>query len=391
MTLPGTVLVNAGPWLTVPPGGYGGIENVIATLVPPLRRRGVRVVLCAAAGSTLEVDELIETVPRPMFEHIAGPYNQMMGIAHGHMLRVVAALRELGDEVAVVHDHLEVVGPSVLAAMGSAAPPVLQTLHWDLGKHPDFYTRFDGAGRIFFNGVSEAQIDRAPENLRRQALGAVPLAVDTTMIPFQPAKGDAFLVLGRVARIKGHDVAAQACRQGGWRLDLAGPVAGAADPKALEDGLQDPRSGLADNADVRFYLDRVRPLEDGARIRWVGTLTGAHKLEVLGRARALLAPVAWDEPGGTAVVEALACGTPVVGLRRGALPMLIEDGVTGFLADRPQELVELLDRVGEIDPAACRQAAEERFSAEAMADAYLGLYRTVLERAGQLSTRAPPG
>ncbi|MDX6716889.1 MAG: hypothetical protein QOH30_3447 [Baekduia sp.] len=391
MTVPPTVLVNAGPWLTVPPGGYGGIENVIATLVPPLRRRGVRVILCATAGSSLEVDELVETMPRPMFRHIAGPYNQMMGIAHAHMLRVVEALRERGDEVDLVHDHLEVVGPSVLGAMGSAAPPALQTLHWDLRKHPDFYTRFDGAGRISFNGVSEAQIERAPENLRRQTLGAVPLAVDTAAVPFQPAKGDAFLVLGRMAEIKGQDLAAEACRQGGWRLDLAGPVAGAPDAAALDDGLQDPRSGLATDDDVRFYLDRVRPLEDGDRIRWVGTLTGARKLDILGRARALLSPVRWDEPGATAVVEALACGTPVVGLRRGALPTLIEHGVTGFLADRPEELVGLLDRVGEIDPAACRQAAEDRFSAEAMADAYLDLYRTVLERAGRLSTPAPPG
>jgi glycosyltransferase involved in cell wall biosynthesis len=351
----------------------------------------VRVVLCAAAGSSLDVDELVETVPRPMFDHIAGPYNQMMGIAHGHMQRVLEALRERGADVCLVHDHLEVVGPSVLGAMGSAAPPVLQTLHWDLRKHPDFYTRFDGAGRIFFNGVSDIQVERAPDNLRRQTLGAVPLAVDAAAVPFQPDKGDAFLVLGRIAEIKGQDLAARACRHGGWRLDLAGPVAGAADARALHDRLEDPRSGVPANDDAQFYLDRVRPLEDGARIRWIGTLTGARKLEVLGRARALLAPVRWDEPGGTAVVEALACGTPVVGLRRGALPMLIEEGVTGLLADRPEQLPELLDRVDEIDPAACRQAAEDRFSAEAMADAYLGLYRTVLQRAGRLSTPAPPG
>jgi glycosyltransferase involved in cell wall biosynthesis len=391
VTVAGTILVDAGPWLTVPPAGYGGIENVIATLVPPLRRRGVRVILCAAAGSSLEVDELVETVPRPMFDHIAGPYNQMMGIAHAHMLPVLEELRRRGDEVALVHDHLEVVGPTVLAAMGGAAPPVLQTLHWDLRKHPDFYTRFDGAGRVFFNGVSETQVARAPENLRRQTLGAVPLAVDTSAVPFQPDKGEAFLVLGRMARIKGQDLAAEACRQGGWPLDLAGPVAGAADAAALHDGLEDPRSGLAANDDVRFYLDRVRPLEDGKRIRWVGTLTGARKLDVLGRARALLAPVRWDEPGGTAVVEALACGTPVVGLRRGALPMLVEHGVTGFLADRPEDLPGLLDRAGEIDPAACRRAADERFSAEAMADAYLDLYRTAVDRAGRISTPAPLG
>lgn len=391
-----TVLMDAGPWLPVPPDGYGGIENVIATLVPPLRRRGVRVILCAARGSRLEVDELVETMPAPMFEHIAGPYNQMMGIAHAHMQRVVATLRERCGSVDLVHDHLEVVGPSVLAAMGDGAPPVLHTLHWDLAKHPDFYGRFDGAGRIFFNSVSERQLERAPAALQAQTLGAIPLAVDIAQIPFREHKDGAFLVLGRIAEIKGQDIAAEVCRERGWRLDIAGPVAAARDAAALEAGLREPGSELARNADVRFYLERVRPLEDG-RVRWVGTLTGAHKLAVLGRARALVAPVRWDEPGATAVVEALACGTPVVGLRRGALPMLIEHGVTGFLADDPGELGDLLAQVDAIDPAACRRAAEARLSADVMAQRYLELYRAVLDRAGRagraagLSTPAPPG
>jgi glycosyltransferase involved in cell wall biosynthesis len=328
-----------------------------------------------------------------MFEHIAGPYNQMMGIAHAHMQRVVAALRERRDSVDLVHDHLEVVGPAVLAAMGDAAPPVLQTLHWDLAKHPDFYGRFDGAGRIFFNGVSERQLERAPAALRAQALGAIPLAVDIARFPFRAQKDGAFLVLGRIAEIKGQDIAAEVCRERGWRLDIAGPVAGARDAASLEAGLREPDSGLARNADVRFYLERVRPLEDG-RVRWVGTLTGDRKLDVLGRARALVAPVRWDEPGATAVVEALACGTPVVGLRRGALPMLIEHGVTGLLADEPGDLGDLMAQVDTIDPAACRRAAEARFSADVMAERYLELYRTVLDRvrrAGGISTPALPG
>ena len=386
-----TVLMNAGPWLPVPPGGYGGIENVVATLVPELRARGAHVILCAAPGSALEVDELVETLPAPMFEHIAGPYNQMMGIAHAHMQQVVRRLR--GGGVDVVHDHLEVVGASTLAAMAPAVPPVLHTLHWDLRKHPDFYGRFDGAGRVWCNGVSDSQVARGPEALRRHALGAVPLAVDPAAIPFQAEKGPRFLVLARITEVKGQDLAAQACREGGWALDIAGPVAGAPDPAALDAGLADPGSNLHRNADVRFYLDRVRPLEDG-EISWVGSLTGAEKLAVLGRARALLTPIRWDEPGGTAVVEALACGTPVVGMRRGALPMLVEHGVTGFLADDPAELPGLMDRVGELDPAACRRAAEERFSAGAMAERYLELYARVAELAAAadaVSTPARPG
>ena len=385
-----TVLMNAGPWLPVPPPGYGGIENVVATLVPELRARGARVVLCAAAGATLAVDELVEALPAPMFEHIAGPYNQMSGIAHAHMQQVVRRLRRGG--VDVVHDHLEVVGPSTLTAMGTGAPPALHTLHWDLRKHPDFYGRFDGGGRLWCNGVSDSQVARAPAALRDHALGAIPLAVDPGAIPFQPDKGSRFLVLARITEVKGQDLAARACREGGWPLDVAGPVAGAPDPGALEAGLADPDSNLHRNADVRFYLDRVRPLE-GGEIRWIGSLVGEEKLAVLGRARALLTPIRWDEPGGTAVVEALACGTPVVGMRRGALATLVDHGVTGFLADDPAELPGLLDRVGELDPAACRRAAEERFSAGTMAERYLELYARVTELAGggEVSTPARPG
>lgn len=375
-----TVLVNAGPWLPVPPEGYGGIENVVATLVPALRERGVRVVLCAAGGSTLEVDELVETLPAPMFEHLAGPYNQMAGIAHAHMQRVVATLRAHGDTIDLVHDHLEVVGPSVLAAMGDAAPPVLQTLHWDLHKHPDFYGGFDGGGRIWFVGVGEAQVARAPAALQRQTLGAIPLAVDLAQVPFQPNKGPRFLVLARITEVKGQDVAARICSEQGWLLDVAGPVAGASGPEELAAGLADPGSPLHANADVRFHLDRVTPLLDGEDVRWVGSLTGARKLAVLGRARALVTPIRWDEPGGTAVVEALAAGTPVVGMARGALPMLVEHGVTGFLAQDEAELPGLMARVAELDPEACRRAAHERFSAGAMADAYLERYAEVLAR-----------
>ena len=119
---------------------------------------------------------------------------------------------------------------------------------------------------------------------------------------------------------------------------------------------------------------------DGKQVRWVGSLTGAETLRVLGNSRALLAPIRWDEPGGTAVVEALAAGTPVVGMARGALSMLVEHGVTGFLADDPAELPALMARVGELDPASCRRAAVERFSAGAMADAYLRRFEEMIAR-----------
>jgi hypothetical protein len=156
-----TVLMNAGPWLTVPPEGYGGIEAVIATLVPELRRAGVRVILATVGTSTLKADGYVRPIAEPQFRSVAAPYNQAAGIAHAHMGGVVAALRD-DSSIDLVHDHLEVVGPAVLTAMGKQAPPTLQTLHWDLGKHSDFYCAFNGGKRVAFAAVSPARLRIQP-------------------------------------------------------------------------------------------------------------------------------------------------------------------------------------------------------------------------------------
>lgn len=375
--------MNAGPWLPVPPDGYGGIENVVATLVPELRRRGVRVVLCTVGDSTLEADRRVVTFDRGQFGSLGGPYNQVSGIAHAHMQHLVRALRA-DPSIDLVHDHLEVVGLSTLALLGDQAPPVLHTLHWDLHKHPHFYAGFDGGGRVFVNGVSHVQLSRAPAALRAHAVGAVPLA--TTVPESLPARppGCYFLTLGRFTPDKGQDIAARACRRLGFQLRMAGPVGPAAHPDELFGALAD-RGDLRQFADVVFYLESVRGLEDGESIRWIGTVDGRQKRELLLGARALLFPVRWEEPGGTAVIEALAAGTPVIGMRRGVLPSLVDHGVTGFLADTEEEFTGYLTRVDELVPAACHRAAQQRFSPVAMADRYMDLYREVLARSGRLA------
>jgi glycosyltransferase involved in cell wall biosynthesis len=370
--------MNAGPWLPIPPKGYGGIENVVAILVPELRKRGWRVELATVGESTIETDGSHAVFARGQFPHLTGPYNQMAGIAHAHMQCVLARLREPGP-IDLVHDHLEVVGPSVLAACDGAVP-VLQTLHWDLKKHADFYENFDGKGRVFFNGVSESQLEEAPENLRRQALGAVPLAVHLEDYPFQPDKQDYYLTLARLTWNKGIDIAARLCKELGLRLTIAGPVAGFDNAAELRDAMSDPDSPVREYPDVRYFQESVAPFLDGERIRWAGTVEGRDKMRLVGGAKALVFPLRWSEPGGTAVVEALAAGTPVIGMRRGVLPSLIDHGVNGFLADDERELADHLRRAGEIDPRACRRTVERHYTAPAMAETYIGLYEEVLDR-----------
>jgi glycosyltransferase involved in cell wall biosynthesis len=172
-------------------------------------------------------------------------------------------------------------------------------------------------------------------------------------------------------------------------LLLAGPVAGLADQAALDAALADPGHPARGLDDVRYFKAEVEPHLDGSTVRWVGSVGGSAKAELVRTARAVLFPLRWDEPGGTAVVEALAAGVPVVAMRRGVLPELVDHGVTGWLADDEEDFVGYLARVDELDRDACREVAERRFSPAAMAARYETLYRRVLAVAGRRHVRAP--
>ncbi|WP_084960956.1 glycosyltransferase [Thermoactinospora rubra] len=374
------VLMNAGPWLPVPPSGYGGIENVVATLVPPLRARGVEVVLASVGESAIEVDELVSVFDEGQFRHLQKPYNQVMGLAHAHQARVVAELRRR-DDIDLVHDHLEVVGPAVLSAFrgGSGGPPVLHTLHWDLRKHPAFYGAWPAG--IAVNGVSRSQLERAPRALREAALGAIHLATPLADAPVTAPREEHLVVMGRICGLKGQHIAARVCQKLGLPLVLAGPVSGLNTPAELDRVLSDPEHPLHGHPDVRYHQEEVSRYLDGDLVRWIGGVGGPDRDRVYASARAALFPIQWDEPGGTAVVEAMALGIPPIGFRRGCLPELIDHGRTGFLADTEEELAELVLRAEEIDPEECRREARARFSPGVMADRYLEMYERVIGRA----------
>jgi glycosyltransferase involved in cell wall biosynthesis len=371
-----TVLMNAGPWLPVPPPGYGGIENVVAALVPELRRLGVRVVLATVASSELAVEERLAVFEDGQFERLQRPYNQVCGIVPAH-LHAVARRLEAGD-IDLVHDHVEAAGLTTFAALGPDAPPMLHTLHWDLAKHPALYGGFDGGHRVRVNGVSASQLARAPRALREHAVGHVHLATPLAdgADRRRPAdKGGHVVVLGRVNPGKGQDLAARLAHQAGFDLVLAGPVGPYHRPADLAEAAADPVA--AQNPDVRYWRDHVAPHVDGVRVRWLGTVHGKTRDELVATARAAVFPLRWAEPGGTAVVEALALGTPVVGLSRGCLPELVDHDRTGLLTAEEDELAELVLAAGRIDPRACLGEAARRFTPAVMARAYLDRYQEV--------------
>lgn len=372
------VLMNAGPWLPVPPLGYGGIENVIATLVPELRRLGVEVVLATVGESTLAVDEQLAVFDTGRFELLQRPYNQVCGIVPAH-LHAVRRRLAAGD-IDLVHDHVEAAGLATLAALGADGPPGLHTLHWDLAKHPELYGTFDGGDRVRVNGVSANQLTHAPAALRAHAVGHVHLATplaDGADRRAPVAKQEYAVVLGRINPGKGQDLAARLAHEAKFDLVLAGPVG----PYHRPEDLAAAGPAAAQNPDVRFWQEQVAPHVDGDRVRWVGTVTGTDRDDLVAGARAALFPLRWEEPGGTAVVESLALGTPVIGIARGCLPELIEPGRTGLLTTDEEELGELVAAAETIDEAACREEAARRFTPAVMAANYLRLYEQVRDGA----------
>ena len=173
--------------------------------------------------------------------------------------------------------------------------------------------------------------------------------------PFDPHGSEDLLFFGRIHPDKGAAEAITAAHRSGRKLIMAGIV-----------------------QDQNYHNEQVAPALDDRSVVYLGPVGGAARAKTLGSARALLHLINFDEPFGLSVVEALACGTPVIACNRGSMPELIDDGVTGFLVDSVDAAVDAIARIDEIDRAACRAAVSSRFTVDLMADRYLSLYRSIL-------------
>ena len=343
----------APPWVPVPPPSYGGIEQVVATLAEGLVERGHEVVLVAAPGSSVPGTQLVSPLPA-LPGRIGDPADDWR-----HALAGVDAL----GEVDVVIDHSGPLG----ALLTSRLPvPGLHVTHGPLDAVPTEI--YEGIARHFprlrLVAISRAQRAMAP-TLPFAGVCHNGLALETA--PFR-ARSDGYLAfLGRMAPEKGPHDAILIARRAGLPLLIA---AKCREPEEHE-----------------YFAKHVAP-ELGPDVVWLGELGAAEKYSLLGGARALLFPIAWPEPFGMVMIEAMACGTPVLATARGSVPEVVADGVTGFVRDTADELVDAVGRIGEIDRRACRRHVAERFSADAMTAGYERLARA--EIAGRRRVRLVP-
>ena len=388
------VAMIAPPWLALPIKGYGGIELVIQGLVEELKRQGVEVELFANGARRLGGITTHSYYRRELFETIDLPYyDAPLQIMQTHLNFALKHIEADGG-FDIIHDHNPYIGPVFwsLASRIAGVPPVLHTFHGPpfssqavspAGQYDNRpQLRLMHPGRLYTTCISEEMARQAPEELADHMLPAVHNAIEHERFPYVERKGDYYITLARFTYDKGQEIAARFAAKHRKRLRMAGTVAGIGSNRKLLFELSNPLSPYRKNEEFRYYSDHILPyVLRHSRITYSGNLGGQKKLSFIANAKALLFPIQWEEPFGMAVIEALACGTPVVAMKRGAMSEIIEHGVNGWLATSEDEFYEYALRVDEIDPAACRKTVEQRFSAQHMAASYIDRYQSVIARA----------
>lgn len=385
----------APPWLPVPPNGYGGIEVVLDGLIAGLKKQGVEVELFNIGETKIRGIKNHYLYKTGQYGSIARPMYDSLPIVGAHIQHALNAILKDGN-FDIIHDHNVYYGPLLLAhaTMNRDLPPVVhtnhgppfsneQTLENGIPDNMPFWQHFASFDhRVYLVGISKALMKPAKRMLGKYALKPVYNAIDVDKFVFKEKKGKYFITLARFTRDKAQHVAAELCDKHGYELRMAGSVAGITSAKQLTLELANPMSTYRNSADFRYYSDKILPLTvKNSRIRNVGDVSGLAKQRLISNARALLFPIDWEEPFGMVVIEAMACGTPVVAMNRGAMPEIIEHGVNGFLANTVEEFEEYMKRVDEIDPNECRRSVEEHFSSDVMATQYIERYREVIRLA----------
>ena len=324
-------------WRT-PPRAYGPWELVTSLLTEALVARGVEVTLFATLDSRT-AGKLDGVAPRGYSEDESLDAKVWEALHVAHFV-------ERAHEFDLLHNQADFIP---LAFSRLVDTPMVTTIHgFSSPRILPAFERYND--RQHYVSISDA--DRAPS---LSYAATIHHGIPVHDFPFEPEGGEDLLFFGRIHPDKGAGEAIRAARATGHRLIMCGLV-----------------------QDAGYHDREVAPFIDGKTVEYRGVVGGEERLRALGAAKGLLHLIHFDEPFGLSVIEAMACGTPVIAYRRGSMPELIDHGVTGFLVDSFDEAVTAIGHLNEIDRAACRRAVEQRFTVERMADDYLTLYRRLL-------------
>ncbi len=336
------VAMIAPPYFDIPPTAYGGIEAVVADLVDALIDRDHEVTLIGAGRHRTRARRFLATYQRQPADRLGEPLPEVV-----HAAQVARLLEDLDADV--VHDHT-LAGP--LLARGRLAPTVVTVHGPATGEYGTYYSALGST--VGLVAISDAQRAKAP-GLPWTA--TVHNAIRTDTFPFRAEKDEFALFLGRFHPDKAPHLAVDAARAARLPIVLAGKC--------------------TEPAERAYFTREVAP-RLGPDTTMFGVADAAAKRDLLARAACLVFPICWDEPFGLVVIEAMACGTPVVALRRGAVHELIMPGQTGVIVDHPSELAGAIDEARRLDPWICRKHVQQNFTTDLMAAAYEAVYRRAL-------------
>ena len=340
---------------SVPPRLYGGTERIVSYLTEELVRLGHDVTLFAS-GDSVSSAELAPCCTRAL------RFDPTMPDVLAHFMLMIDSVRERAEEFDVLHFHIDLFH---FPLFRSLAGRTLTTLHGrqDLGDLGTFYSRF---GEMPLVSISDDQRKPLPHAKFMTTIHHG-LPADLHRPSFE--KGSYLAFLGRISPEKRPDRAIRIARAAGMPLKIAAKV---------------------DKVDKDYFRHEILPLIDGQGVEFIGEIDEREKTKFLGEAGALLFPVDWPEPFGLVMIEAMACGTPVLAFRCGSVLEVIEDGVTGKAVDSEQEAVAALPGLLSYDRRAVRQRFEERFTAARMAKDYVSTYRQLLRMRTSNSQRRSP-
>ena len=333
-------------WRT-PPRDYGPWEQVVSLLTEGLVRRGVDVTLFATADS-LTTATLHAVIARG-YEEDSGPEPKVLECLH------IAEVFEHADEFDLIHNHFDFLP---LAWSRLTKTPVVTTIHgFSSDRILPVYRKYDKDA--YYVSISNA--DRSPD---LTYIANAYHGIDLNAFTYRDKPGDYLLFFGRIHEDKGASEAIEIARRAGRRLVMAGII-----------------------QDQDYYREKVEPFLDDTNVTYVGSVGPSKRDKLLGGAYALLHPISFAEPFGLSVVEAMACGTPVIAFAKGSMSEVVADGETGFLVKTVDEAVDAVARVPELERAACRRRVEDHFSVDRMVDRYLDIYREILGRSQRESQR----
>ena len=333
-------------WFRVPPTGYGGVEWVVALLADGLVDDGHDVTLFASGDSHTKAE--LSFVYEEAIPHLLG--RSLYEVNH------VLSCYERADEFDIVNDHS---GLPAAALGGVVRKPVLHTVHGPLdGEAGPVYERIARVSPDV--GLISLSLNQRLPEPDLPWVANIPNALDFSLYPCHPHRGDYLLFLGRMSPDKGCHRAIAVAMELGLPLKIAGK--------------------RREHKEREYYEELVAP-HIGNGIEYLGEVTHGEKVELLQNARATLFPIEWEAPFGLVMIESMACGTPVIATRRGAVPEVIEDGRGGLVVDDYREMVGKLDEADQLDPFECRAYAEERFSPQRMVRGYVATYEAALEHA----------